>query len=203
MVTMSATLLRVLAQRRPASLLTQEAPTREELESVLRAVAGACYDDRPTGWRVTVTTRQSASDLAAAMAGMASVPNMTGPIPRLKGKKLRRLAAYRGSLQWACTGGVGLAIIFRCDPESEIPKRNQRAEVHARRGLLEAAFYARGWATVWSQREAHDPDRIRQFYGLSEHEDVLGWLFVGRPSPNSVPAHSANLPARDLEITYL
>ena len=35
---MSTTLLRVLSQRRP-SVLTQEAPRREELEAVLRAAA--------------------------------------------------------------------------------------------------------------------------------------------------------------------
>ena len=46
---MSTTLLRVLSQRRPASVLTQEAPRREELEAVLRAAAGAKYDERPTG----------------------------------------------------------------------------------------------------------------------------------------------------------
>ena len=93
MAVMSTTLLRVLSQRRPASVLTQEAPRREELEAVLRAAAGAKYDERPTGWRVVATSGQAASLLAAAMAGMTSVPNMEGPIPRLKGKKIRRLAA--------------------------------------------------------------------------------------------------------------
>lgn len=95
MAVMSTTLLRVLAQRRPASLLTQESPRPEDLEAVLRAAAGAKYDDRPTGWRVAVTNRRSASLLAAAMAGLTSVPNLTGPVPRLKGKKIRVLAAYQ------------------------------------------------------------------------------------------------------------
>ena len=164
MAVMSTTLLRVLAQRRPASLLTQESPRPEDLEAVLRAAAGAKYDDRPTGWRVAVTNRRSASLLAAAMAGLTSVPNLTGPVPRLKGKKIRVLAAYRGSLQWASRGGVAPALIFRHHPELPESKKDQRGQVHAARGVLEAAFYAQGWATMWSQREPFDRELIRDFY---------------------------------------
>ncbi|KMK74227.1 hypothetical protein ACJ65_00535 [Kocuria rhizophila] len=200
---MSTTLLRVLAQRRPASLLTQESPRPEDLEAVLRAAAGAKYDDRPTGWRVAVTNRRSASLLAAAMAGLTSVPNLTGPVPRLKGKKIRVLAAYRGSLQWASRGGVALALIFRHHPELPESKKDQRGQVHAARGVLEAAFYAQGWATMWSQREPFDRKLIRDFYSLDEHEEVLGWLFVGRAASDSVPARAINLPPRELEISWI
>lgn len=203
MAVMSTTLLRVLAQRRPASLLTQESPRPEDLEAVLRAAAGAKYDDRPTGWRVAVTNRRSAYLLAAAMAGLTSVPNLTGPVPRLKGKKIRVLAAYRGSLQWASRGGVALALIFRHHPELPESKKDQRGQVHAARGVLEAAFYAQGWATMWSQREPFDRELIRDFYSLDEHEEVLGWLFVGRAASDSVPARAINLPPRELEISWI
>ena len=203
MAVMSTTLLRVLAQRRPASLLTQESPRPEDLEAVLRAAAGAKYDDRPTGWRVAVTNRRSASLLAAAMAGLPSVPNLTGPVPRLKGKKIRVLAAYRGSLQWASRGGVALALIFRHHPELPESKKDQRGQVHAARGVLEAAFYAQGWATMWSQREPFDRELVRDFYSLDEHEEVLGWLFVGRAASDSVPARAINLPPRELEISWI
>lgn len=203
MAVMSTTLLRVLAQRRPASLLTQESPRPEDLEAVLRAAAGAKYDDRPTGWRVAVTNRRSASLLAAAMAGLTSVPNLTGPVPRLKGKKIRVLAAYRGSLQWASRGGVALALVFQHHPELPESKKDQRGQVHAARGVLEAAFYAQGWATMWSQREPFDRKLIRDFYSLDEHEEVLGWLFVGRAASDSVPARAINLPPRELEISWI
>ena len=203
MAVMSTTLLRVLAQRRPASLLTQESPRPEDLEAVLRAAAGAKYDDRPTGWRVAVTNRRSASLLAAAMAGLTSVPNLTGPVPRLKGKKIRVLAAYRGSLQWASRGGVALALIFRHHPELPESKKDQRGQVHAACGVLEAAFYAQGWATMWSQREPFDRELVRDFYSLDEHEEVLGWLFVGRAASDSVPARAINLPPRELEISWI
>ncbi|RKQ34218.1 nitroreductase family protein [Kocuria tytonis] len=200
---MSTTLLRVLAQRRPASILTQEAPRPEELESVLRAAAGAKYDDRPTGWRVVVSSSRSAPLLAAAMAGLTAVPNLTGPVPRLKGKKIRVLAAYRGSLQWASQGGAAVAVIFRHHPELPESKKDQRGAVFAARGVLEAALYAQGWATVWSHREPYGPELVREFYGLDEHEEVLGWLFVGRAASNSIPARAINLPPRELDISYI
>ncbi|MDO4919350.1 hypothetical protein [Kocuria sp.] len=203
MACMSTTLLRVLSQRRPASLLTQESPRKEDLEHVLRTAAGARYDDRPVGWRVSVTGRGAAPELAAAMAGLTSVPSLDGPLPRLKGKKIRVLAAYRGTLQWASRGGVALALIFRHHPELPEPKKEQRGDVHAARGVLEAAFYAQGWATIWSRREPSDRELVSAFYDLDEHEEILGWLFVGRAASESVPARAINLPPRDLEIRYL
>ena len=78
---MSTTLLRVLSQRRPASVLTQEAPRREELEAVLRAAAGAKYDERPTGWRVVATSGQAASLLAAAWRASRPSPPSRAPSP--------------------------------------------------------------------------------------------------------------------------
>ncbi|CAL8896876.1 Nitroreductase [Kocuria varians] len=203
MSVMSTTLLRILAQRRPASLLTQEAPRREDLEAILRAAAGPRYDDRPTGWRAVVTNRQSASVLAAAMAGLTAVPNLTGPVPRLKGRKIRMLAAYRGSLSWASRGGATIAVVFRHDPELPESKKVQRGNVHAARGVLEAAFYTQGWATIWSQREPFEREIVRDFYDLDEHEEVLGWLFLGRAAADSVPSRAINLPPRDLGISYL
>ncbi|WP_223286567.1 hypothetical protein [Kocuria atrinae] len=44
---------------------------------------------------------------------------------------------------------------------------------------------------------------LREFYQLSDNEEILGWLFVGRPAHNSVPDRAINLPPQDLEITYI
>ena len=78
-----------------------------------------------------------------------------------------------------------------------------RRDVHAARGVLEAALYAQGWATRWSRREPYDRALLSDFYSLDEHEEVLGWLFVGRAASRSVPARTINLPPRELGISYL
>ena len=44
---------------------------------------------------------------------------------------------------------------------------------------------------------------VREFYGLDEHEEILGWLFVGRAASNNIPARAINLPPRELEIRYM
>ena len=98
---------------------------------------------------------------------------------------------------------MALALIFRHHPELPESKKDQRGQVHAARGVLEAAFYAQGWATMWSQREPFDRELIRDFYSLDEHEEVLGWLFVGRAASDSVPARAINLPPRELEISWI
>ncbi|MGQ1798002.1 hypothetical protein ACT4S5_12825 [Kocuria oceani] len=199
---MSRAFLRILAQRRPAPALTPDAPPREELEAVLRAAAGPAAADPGLSWRVAVTTRRSAPELAAAAAGMRRVPTMSTPFPRLKGKQLRRLATFRGSLQWASTGGLGCAVVFSPDDAIGAPRKEQLAAAHGARPLLEAAFWGAGWATTWAPRDGADEDALRAFYGLGSDEKVLGWLFVGRPPRGAAAAHAATLPAPGPRITY-
>ena len=199
---MSRTFLRVLAQRRPAPALTPDAPPREELEAVLRATAGTAAADPGLSWRVAVTTRRSAPLLAAALAGMTRVPSMTAPFPRLKGKQLRRLAAFRGALKWASTGGLGCALIFSPDEALGTSRKEQLAAAHGARPLLEAAFWAAGWATVWAHRDGAGEEAVRALYGLGEQERILGWLFVGRPPRGVAAEHAATRPTPGPRVTY-
>lgn len=200
---MSRSFLRVLAQRRPAPALTPDAPPREELVAVLRAVAGTGAAAPGPSWRAVVTTRRSAPELAAAMAGMTTVPNMAGPVPRLKGKQLRRLAVFRGALKWAGTGGMCLAVIFSPDEELGVPRKEQLAAAHGARSLLEAAFWASGWGTVWDHRDGARRDAVRAYYGLRPQEKILGWLFVGRLPRAAAADHAADLPPTEVPVTYL
>ncbi|MEX5270660.1 nitroreductase family protein [Kocuria sabuli] len=199
---MSRTFLRILAQRRSAPALTPDAPAREELEAVLRAAAGTAAADPGLSWRVAVTTRRSAPELAAAVTGMRRVPNMAAPFPRLKGKQLRLLATFRGSLKWASTGGLGCAVVFSPDDALGVPRKEQLAAAQGARPLLEAAFWGAGWATVWTRRDGADENGLRTFYGLAPEEKVLGWLFVGRPPRGAAAEHAATRPAPGPRISY-
>ncbi|PLC13307.1 hypothetical protein AUQ48_15170 [Kocuria flava] len=199
---MSRTFLRILGQRRQAPALTPDAPPRAELEEVLRAVAGTARGGPGPGWRVVVTTRRSAPELAAAMAGLTRVPEMHRPLPRLKGKQLRRLAAFRGTLAWASTGGLCCAVVFSPVESADVPVREQKAAAHGIRPLLEAAFWAAGWGTRWAARDGADQEPVRAFYDLAEHEQVLGWLFVGRPPRAAAAEFTATLPPADPPVSY-
>lgn len=191
---MSIHFLRILAQRRRASAITTEAPAREELEKIVAAAAGPQDTEEPLTWRLVGTYRSEAAELAAALSGMKNTPDPSESTPRLKGKHMRRVAAFRGSLAFASNGGMALALIFQPQPDFDQPKRVQRGQAFAARTLLEAAFFASGWGTQWSPRKSPDEELIADFYGLSEDEEVLGWLFVGRPDHEHLDRHTATLP---------
>lgn len=177
---MSTHFLRILAQRRQVSALTAEAPTRPELDRIVEAVMGHHESGKPLPWRLVGTKRSEAPELAAALSGLKNIPDPTSTA-RIKGKHMRRLAAFRGSLAFASRGGLALAVIFSPDSSPELPKKIQRAEALASRHLLEAAFFATGWATQWAPRRSADPAHLGKFYDLSDNEEILGWLFIGRP----------------------
>ncbi|WP_144791493.1 nitroreductase family protein [Kocuria palustris] len=177
---MAAPFLRILSQRRRAQSLVPEAPTRAEIEQIVRAAAGRPSEDEPAPWRVIATTREQAPQLAAALSGLRSLPEIGDGSAPLKGKQLRRLAAFRGSLAFAMRGGLALALVFEPVRGSELSRKRQRMEAHAMHTVLEAALCGAGWGVQWSPRESPDAEVLNDFYGLDEKEEVLGWLFVGR-----------------------
>lgn len=191
---MSASFLRILSQRRQAGALTTDPPRREEIEDIVRAAAGPGDPERALTWRLIGTGRDSTPELAAVLSGLKEVPELKESAARLKGKQMRRVAAFRGSLGFASRGGLALALIFTPSKDSDLPKRFQRGEALGARSLLEVAFFASGWATQWSPRQSPDEDLLAKFYGLAEGEEVLGWLFVGRADPSCAEEHSAQLP---------
>lgn len=150
-------------------------------------------------WRLVGTTRSQAPELAAALSGLKTIPAAGQNTPRLKGKKMRRLAALRGSLAFTSRGGAAFALIFCPTPDSGLPKRIQRGEALGARHLLEAAFFGAGWATQWSPRQSPDPEQLAAFYDLQTGEEVLGWLFVGRPLADDAAATST-FPPRPIPL---
>lgn len=192
--TMSSHFLRVLAQRRYARALTAEAPERAELRKIVAAAAGPQDSDEPLTWRLIGTHRSEAPELALALSGLKHMPDLKDTTPRLKGKQMRRVAAFRGSLAFASRGGLALAVIFHPQSASGEPKRVQRGDAFAARALLQTAFFASGWATQWAPRKSPDEEVLAEFYGLDADEEVLGWLFVGRPDPSVGADDSATLP---------
>lgn len=177
---MAAPFLRILSQRRRAATLLPEAPARAELEQIVRAAAGRPAPEDPSAWRLIATTRAQAPQLAAALSGLRSLPDIGDGSAPLKGKQLRRLAAFRGSLAFAMRGGMALALVFRPDDAAQLSRKRQRLEAHAAHTVLEAALCGAGWGVQWAPRESPDQEVLHDYYGLSEREEILGWLFIGR-----------------------
>lgn len=175
---MPAPFLRILAQRRRPATLTAQAPTRSELQEIVRAVRGQSPD--PVSWRLIAMPRSAAPRLAAALTGLRALPDIGDGSAPLRGKQLRRLAAFRGSLSFAVNGGMSLALVFSPIPGAESSRRRQRLEAYAIRPLLEAALCATGWGVQWSPRESPDEELLHELYDLSAGEEILGWLFIGR-----------------------
>ncbi|MEW1977858.1 nitroreductase family protein [Kocuria palustris] len=189
---MAAPFLRILSQRRRAATLLPEAPTRAELEQIVRAAAGRPAPDDTAPWRLIATTRAQAPQLAAALSGLRSLPDIGDGSAPLKGKQLRRLAAFRGSLAFAMRGGMALALVFHPAEDAQLPRKRQRFEAHAVHTVLEAALCGAGWGVQWAPRDSPDQEVLHDFYGLEEREEILGWLFIGRvPADEAREASSA------------
>lgn len=198
---MVAPFLRILSQRRRALTLLPEAPTRAELEQIVRAAAGRPAPDDTAPWRLIATTRTHAPQLAAALSGLRSLPDVGDGSAPLKGKQLRRLAAFRGSLAFAMRGGMALALVFRPAEDAQLSRKRQRMEALAAHTVLEAALCGVGWGVQWAPRESPDQEVLHDFYGLQEREEILGWLFVGRvPAAEAREAAAGPKPQTPLEF---
>ncbi|HWK52774.1 MAG TPA: nitroreductase family protein [Hyphomicrobiales bacterium] len=80
---------------------------------------------------------------------------------------------------------VGVATVKE---DKGIPRIEQVNSVAAALQNMSVAIYAQGFGAIWrTGQAAHDP-RVKQALGLQEHDEIVGYLYVGTPTVTDRPA---------------
>lgn len=161
--------LSFLARRRSASALSLRAPgpSAEELDALLTLAARVPDHGKLAPWRFIVLRDEAKATLAARLETLAE-SRTDGP----------KLIAKLGKLK---TPPLGVAVVSRT-MEGEIPRWEQILSAGAVcTTLLYAATamgYGANWITDWY---AYDPAALAAL-GLTEDEQVAGFVFMGTPA---------------------
>lgn len=91
------------------------------------------------------------------------------------------VAKMRGK---AFAAPCSVALIASPDPSSNVPVWEQVASASCTGYAVVLAAVALGYGAVWKSAAVLDTDPVRALFGLTEHEQLLGWVNIGTPAPS-------------------
>lgn len=149
-----------------------EAPKRKELLKLL-SIAGTVADHANlTPWRFIEVRGESRKRLGQAIA----------EVQQLTGKDAERAAAK------PLRAPLLLAIVAQRDlRQSKVPLWEQDATAAGVAHALSLLIDEAGWGVMWRTGLYTRSPELRTFHQLSEHEELMGWLYIGSKVTSSKP----------------
>lgn len=169
--------LNLLLTRASAARFEAPAPTRAEIDLMLRAAVTAADHGRIRPWRFIVMEGEGRKRLSNLM-----VEAMRARNPNVSEEEL----AKEGSK--ALRPPVLIALIANPDRNHKIPVVEQEQAVAAAGAHLMLAANALGYGCAWkSGAAAHDPAVVRGL-GFGEGDSIVGFFFIGsEPKGSPLP----------------
>lgn len=161
----------------------EAAPDDAQLLRLVQAAATAPDHGRLRPWRLVVHRGAGREDLGRALAEGSENPE------RERAKPLR--------------APLLVSIVFEPVDSPKVPRWEQLAVVAAVVYGLSLGLHAEGWAAGWRTGTRLDAPSVRAFLGLAESEELLGWLYIGRPAggePTPRPAFDAAQKVRFADV---
>lgn len=152
-----------MRRRRSRSSVTDEAPDRAELLSVLEAAGTVADHGALRPWRVIEIRGDQRQRVGAALAEAAGAEGRDAE--KLVGKAMR--------------APLMLAVVVSPVPSHKVPRWEQETVAagvaHALTLLLDEA----GWGVMWRTGPYARSAAVHRAHGLAPDEELLGWLYVG------------------------
>ena len=173
---MSVDLLATLRDRRSRPVLVPPAPGPLELRELMSAAASAPDHGRLRPWRLVVVEGAALPALGDAFAAAHA--------ERDPGASDLDLARARAKARRA-----PLIVVVVAAPRAhpKVPVREQRATAACVAYGLVLGAHARGYGAMWRTGWYGDSPKVRVHLGLSDAEEVTGWIYIGTPSGTAPP----------------
>jgi len=164
--------LDAIASRRSYSVVTTDAPGRDELVPLIQAAARASDHGALRPWRIIELRGDARAALGDAFVAAAG---LEGPAAvKLAGKPLR--------------ASLLLALVASRRPSHKVPAWEQDAAAAGVAHFLGLLLEDAGWGVMWRTGGHTRAEPVRQVHGLAAGEELLGWLYVGGIPETTKPA---------------
>jgi nitroreductase len=174
----------VIKQRRSIGQMTDEQPTREQIEQLLEAATYAPNHHLTEPWHFFVLTGAARAELGKVLAESLKA-HMEEPTSK-KGQ-FQLLKECNKPLR----APVVITVAVKGVAEHEEFLERVEATAAAVQNMLLAA-QEMGLATIWrSGKVSHDP-QVKGWFGLANEDHIVGFIYVGFPkSPRQerIPTH--------------
>ena len=169
------TIFDTIKQRRSIGKMTQERPSRRQIERLLEAATHAPNHHKVQPWKFIVLAGKAREELGAVMADA-----LAQRLGDTTGEKAQALVAKeRGKLLRS-----PVVIVVVAEPPN-LPNvleiENIEATAAAVQNMLLAAEEM-GLACMWRTGDAAYDPRVKRWLGLSPDEHIVSFLYVGFPA---------------------
>jgi nitroreductase len=168
--------LEAIRTRRSVGKVKADPVPRHLIETMLEAAIWAPNHHRTEPWRFAVLTGEGRKALGRVLAEIASEgrPELT---------EEERKALWEREMAKAFRAPV---IIVVAVVPSDHPKV-VREEGHASIQNMLLASHALGFGAIWRTGPAAFHPRVKEWLGLGERDEILGFIYVGVPDQKDVP----------------
>ncbi|MFD9210624.1 nitroreductase [Streptomyces sioyaensis] len=168
--------------RRSVTRLAEPAIADAELLDLLNAAMTAPDHGRLTPWRLITLRGEERATLGRALAEAAGA---AGPVAS-------RQAAVRPFL-----APLLITIVFCPVDHPRVPQWEQLAATTAVVHNLTLLLHGYGYGSIWRTGGVTEEPCVRRALGLRDHEQLLGWLYVGTAA-GPCPPRPSREPERQL-----
>ncbi|GAA1546753.1 nitroreductase [Microbacterium ginsengiterrae] len=163
--------------RQSWSKLTQEAPTREELLPLVAAAGRVADHSSLQPWRLIELRGDDRLRLGAAIA------EANGDL-KPSSKPLR--------------ASLLIAVVVSFRPSEKVPRWEQEAVASGVAHVLSLLLDEAGWGVIWRTGGHTRTAAVAAAHGLTENEELLGWLYVGGKPDGKRPGRRKPVDAESL-----
>lgn len=169
--------LSAVRARRSWSKVTDAAPTRTELVSLVSAAGRVADHSSLRPWRLIELRGADRDRLGAAIAAAQGDD-------RPSTKPLR--------------APLLIAVVASYRPSEKVPRWEQEAVASGVAHVLSLLLDEAGWGVIWRTGHYTRDRAVAEAHGLSSEEELLGWLYVGGKPANARPGRRKPIDARAL-----
>lgn len=159
--------LAAMARRRSVAKVGSKAPDDRELLGLMRSVVTVADHDALRPWRLITLRGDDRLRLGEALdsaAGTVRDPGDKNPKP-LRAELL-------------------IAIVASPIDHPKVPHWEQTATAAGAAHFLSLALSEAGWGVMWRTGIHTNAQPVRAVHGLTDHELLMGWLYVGDVEPS-------------------
>ncbi len=167
--------LEAVRARRSWSKVTDAAPTRAELETLVSAAGRVADHSSLRPWRLIELRGSDRERLGAAIA-KAQGDDRPSTKPLRAPLLIAVVASYRSS--------------------DKVPRWEQEAVASGVAHVLSLLLDEAGWGVIWRTGHYTRSKPVAKAHGLGKDEKLLGWLYVGGKPPGKRPGRRAAVDAR-------
>ncbi|QIK62977.1 nitroreductase [Leucobacter viscericola] len=176
-----------LRARRSHSKVTDEAPSRAELEHLLTAMSSIADHSGLRPWRIIELRGDARRSLGEGLAKAAAKQET----------RSHKESDAEKHISKAMRAPLVLAIVVSPKPSHKVPLWEQEAVASGVAHSLGLLLHEAGWGSIWRTGPLTRTKAVRKAHGIKKPEYLLGWLYVGGiPDRDKTPK-----PRKPLDVT--